>query len=96
VILVSAADLTTINGGATIFGVLYIFDDDPAGNGAELKSTGSAAVYGAAIVDAEIDKLQGTFQVVYNSAVVATASAVSGVGTVNGGWRDFGLPDIAW
>jgi len=94
VVLVSAADVTTINGGSTIFGVLYIFDDDPAGNGAELKSTGGATVYGAVIVDGSIDKLQGTFQVVYNEDVLLAASGIAGLGSVNGGWRDFGLPDV--
>ncbi|MGA9575625.1 MAG: hypothetical protein WBS20_16920, partial [Lysobacterales bacterium] len=96
VILVSAATLTTINGGSSIFGVLYIFDDDPAGAGAALKSTGGATVYGACIVDGEINKLQGTFQVVYNNAVLSTAAGIKGIATMNGGWRDFGLPDIAW
>ena len=96
VLLVSAADLLTINAGAVIFGVVYIFDDDPAGNGAALKTTGNATIYGACIVDGEIDKLQGTFQVVYNESVLATAAGVKGVGAINGGWRDFGLPDIAW
>jgi hypothetical protein len=76
--------------------VLYIFDDDPAGNGAALKATGGATVYGAAIVDGEIDKLQGTFQVVYNSAIIATAAGVKGISTMNGGWRDFGLPEVVW
>jgi len=89
--------LTTINGGAVIFGVLYIFDGYPEGsNSAALKTTGSATVYGSVIVDAPIDKLQGTFQVVYNSGVLATATGYAGVGAMNGGWRDFGLPDIAW
>jgi len=96
VVLVSAATLTTVSGGASIFGVLYIFDDDPAGSTAELKSTGGATVYGAVIVDGGIDKLQGTFQVVFNEAVLATATGYAGVGTMNGGWRDFGLPEIAW
>jgi len=96
VILVSEAS-TSINGGAVIFGVVYIFDGYPEGsNGAELKSTGGATVYGSVIVDSPIDKLQGTFQVVYNSGVLATATGYAGVGAMNGGWRDFGLPDIAW
>jgi hypothetical protein len=96
VILVSAADVTAVNGGAIIFGVLYIFDDDADSPGATLKSTGGATVYGATIVDGEIDKLQGTFQVVYNNAILATASGIKGVGSINGGWRDFGLPEITW
>jgi len=96
VILVSAADVTKIAGGATIFGVLYIFDDDADSPGAALEVLASATVYGAVIVDGEIDKLQGTFQIVYNNAVLATAASAKGVGAINGGWRDFGLPEIAW
>jgi len=94
VILVSAAGLTTFNGGATVFGVVYIFDGE--NSSAELKSTGSATIYGAVIVDATIDALQGNFQVVYNTKVIGHASGVAGLGPLNGGWRDFGLPDIAW
>ena len=30
------------------------------------------------------------------SATLIAASGVAGLGAVNGGWRDFGLPDIAW
>ena len=96
VVLVSAADEISINGGAEIFGVLYVFDDDPTGHGAVLKSTGSATVYGAVIVDGEIGALQGNFQVVYNSDVLIGAAGIAGLGSVNGGWRDFGPPDIAW
>ena len=94
VILVSAANLTTFNAGASIFGVVYIFDGEDSS--AQLKSTGSATVYGAVIVDATIERLTGNFQVVYNSAVIASAAGVAGLGAVNGGWRDFGLPRIAW
>ena len=96
VVLVSAAELTTINAGAVIFGVVYIFDDDPAGSIAKLKATGGATVYGAVIIDGEIDKLQGTFQVVFNEQILGLAGGYSGVGAINGGWRDFGLPDIGW
>lgn len=94
IILVSAATTTKINGGAEIFGVLYVFDgEDPA---AVLETLGSATVYGAVIVDASLDKIQGTFQIVHAGGVLAEAKGIAGVGTVNGGWRDFGLPDIAW
>ena len=95
-VLVSAASNTILNGGVNLFGVLYLFDDDPAGSTVVLKATGGATVYGAVIVDAEIDKLQGTFQIVYNEDVLLAATGIAGLGSVNGGWRDFGLPDIAW
>ena len=96
VILVSAASNTILNGGVNIFGVLYIFDDDPAGSTAKLSSTGNATVYGAVIIDGVVDKLQGNFQIVYNEDILIAANGVAGVGSLNGGWRDFGLPDILW
>lgn len=94
VILVSAATDTVIAGGANIYGILYIFDGEDAN--ADLTTLGSAAVYGSVIVDAAIDAFQGTFQIVYAGGVVAEATGTAGIGAVNGGWRDFGLPDIDW
>ena len=94
VILVSAASLTTISSGANIFGVVYIFDGEDSS--AKLKSTGSATIYGAVIVDAAIEKFTGNFQVVYSGAVIASATGVAGLGSLNGGWRHFGLPGTAW
>lgn len=97
VVLISEAGPTAINGGAAIFGVVYIFDGNPAGsNGAYLQVGGGATVYGALIVDAEIKDLNGGFNVVYNGGILATATGYKGVGAMNGGWRDFGLPEIAW
>lgn len=94
VILVSAASLTTLNGGAELYGVLYLFDgEDPD---AELAATGTNTVYGACIVDASLEKVQGNFQVVYAGGVLADASGIAGLGSINGGWRDFGLPEIDW
>lgn len=98
VILVSAAANTILNGGVNIFGVLFIFDGDADAENstALLTSSGDATVYGAVIVDGEINRLLGTFQIVYNDAVIAAAAGIAGIGSVNGGWRDFGLPEIAW
>ena len=94
VILISAATSTDIRGGANIYGVLYVFDGEDIN--ATMETNGSATIYGAVIVDATISKLQGTFQVVHADGVLAKASGISGIGSVNGGWRDFGLPDVAW
>jgi hypothetical protein len=94
VILVSAATVTSFSGGASIYGVVFIFDGEDSS--AQIKSTGSTTIYGATIIDATIDKFQGTFQVVYNEDVISNASGIAGLGPVNGGWRDFGLPKIAW
>jgi len=94
IVLISAATLTKLNGGAVIYGVLYVFDGEDAG--ATLDSNGSNTIYGAVIVDATMGNYNGTFQVVYASAVLTNAAGISGLGTVSGGWRDFGLPDLAW
>ena len=96
IVIVSTAEETVLNGGVNIFGVLYIFDGDPEGSTAELTTGGNATVYGAVIVDGTIGNLTGTFQIVYNDAVVASAAGIAGIGSVNGGWRDFGLPAITW
>jgi hypothetical protein len=94
VLLVSAASETILAGGATIFGVLYIFDGEDID--ATLTTLGNATVYGSAIVDAEIDSFQGTFQIVHADGVLADAASIGGFGNVSGGWRDFGLPDLSW
>jgi hypothetical protein len=94
VVLITSATTTTFNGGTTVFGVLYIFDGEDSS--AVVESTGSIVIYGAVIVDAVIDQLAGTFQVVYNDAVLVRAAGIAGLGSVNGGWRDFGLPAIGW
>lgn len=92
--LISAASLTKLNGGAVIFGIVYLFDgEDPD---AELSATGTNTIYGSCIVDSSLDKVQGTFQVVYAEGVLADAKGSGSIGAVNGGWRDFGLPEIDW
>lgn len=94
IILVSAASNTVLAGGVTIHGVLYVFDGEDSS--ADLSTLGSAAVYGAVIVDATMAAFGGTFQIVYAEGTLANARGIGGVGAVNGGWRDFGLPEIAW
>ena len=87
VFLVSAAEITRINGNARLFGVLYVSDVLHAN--AELRSTGTNTVYGAVIVDAELDSFSGTFQIVYIDALAQLASQSGGIGKVTGGWTDF-------
>ncbi|MCW8926498.1 MAG: PilX N-terminal domain-containing pilus assembly protein [Xanthomonadales bacterium] len=94
VILISAASHTFIGGGANIYGVLYIFDGEDSA--ADLEVLAGATVYGAVINDATLSKYQGTFQIVYADGVLTSATGIAGLGSVNGGWRDFGLPDIGW
>jgi hypothetical protein len=87
VFLVSAASTTSLVGGAELFGVLFVTDvEDPA---AELASSGTNTIYGAAIVDGSLDKYTGTFQIVYIDSVVGLATETGRFGAVTGGWSDF-------
>ena len=87
VILISAATLTRFNGGANIYGLVFITDvEDPA---AELQSNGTNTVYGTVIVDATLGSYLGTFQVVWNENTTRKAGNGGGLGSVIGGWSDF-------
>lgn len=87
VLLISAATETRLNGGAQIYGVLYITDTETAD--ATLVSLGTNAVYGQVIIDAVLGSYQGTFQVVYNQHTIEQAIGLGGLGNVIGGWADF-------
>lgn len=94
-VLISEVSVTMV-GQVNIFGVLYIFDGENNDNGASLKGAGRASIYGSLIVDGEIDLFAGTVDVVYAEGVLLQAAGLNGIGAVNGGWRDFGLPELAW
>lgn len=93
VILVVATETKFVS-GTTIYGVMYVFDgEDP---NATVYAHADLTIYGALIVDAALGAFNGTFQVVYSDYVLANAAGLNGLGAVTGGWRDFGLPDLAW
>jgi hypothetical protein len=94
VIIISAAEETRITGSVTIFGILYVFDEEFSA--AEFTGSGTASIYGALIVDASMDKFTGTVNVVYAEDVLLEAADLGGMGAINGGWRDFGLPEFTW
>ena len=94
VVLISAASSTRITGSSTLFGLLYVFDGEDAA--AEFDGAGTATIYGALIVDALMGSFTGTVNVVYAEGVLIEAGDIGGMGSINGGWRDFGLPEIAW
>lgn len=92
VILISAAALTTLEGSAEIFGILYVFDGEVST--AMLNAAGSNTIYGAVVVDAIMGDYTGTFQIVYSQDIATRVSGLGGLGSLSGGWRDFDLP--AW
>lgn len=94
VMLISAASNTTFTGDNNIFGVVFITDvEDPD---ATWDASGTNIVYGSVIIDAELDSFVGTFKDIYNADVSMLAAGSNGIGTLSGGWRDFGLPVLNW
>jgi len=87
VLLVSAASVTKLSGGAKIYGVLFTTDvEDPD---AQLESVGTNTVYGSVINDSTLASYQGTFQVVWAEDVSEKAANSDGLGSLLGGWSDF-------
>ena len=87
VLLISAASVTVLNGGAEIYGILFLSDtEDP---NAQLDVKGNNTVYGSVIVDSQLASYTGTFQVVYNEYIVGLAAGSGGLGSLIGGWSDF-------
>lgn len=89
IMLISAATETRLNGGANIYGTLFISDVE--NSGAELVATGTNTVYGSVIVDGTLGSYNGTFQVVWNENISNLAGLGGGLGSVLGGWSDFHL-----
>jgi hypothetical protein len=87
VFLISAAQETRVNGGAELWGVLFVSDVIHAD--AVFESQGTNTVYGAVVVDAELGSYSGTFQIVYIDSVIRLASQSGGLGKESGGWTDF-------
>jgi hypothetical protein len=85
VLLISATADTQVHG--SLFGILFVTDaENPA---AEFTGNGKGTIYGAAVMDAEMDHFNGTFQIVYLDDVVDKALEKSLFGSVQGGWTDF-------
>jgi len=86
IMLISAAAQTRMNGGAKLYGTLFVTDVENAS--AELLSNGTNTVYGSVIVDGTLGSYQGTFQVVWNENTSRKAGNGGGIGNVVGGWSD--------
>jgi hypothetical protein len=94
VMLISAAATTTFTGTNNMFGVVFITDVEVPT--AQWNASGTNIVYGTVIIDALLDAFVGTFKVIYNEDASALAAGINGIGTLSGGWRDFGLPVLNW
>ena len=86
-LLISAASTTILQGGATIFGIMFLSDAEDAG--ATLDVRGNNIVYGSVVVDVELGSYNGTFQIIYNENIVKLAGGQGGIGNIIGAWSDF-------
>ena len=87
VMLISATSNTQLNGGAKVYGTLFVTDVEDSA--AELNANGTNTVYGSVIVDGNMGLYLGTFQVVWNDNTSRKAGSGGGLGAVVGGWSDF-------
>jgi len=87
VVLISASAVTRINSGAKLFGILYVADVEVST--AMLRANGNFTTYGTVIVDAAIDAMNGTFQVVYNGTIIEQGVGGGALAGLAGGWTDF-------
>jgi len=94
VMLISAAQSTVFTGGNHIYGIVFVTDVEYPG--ATWGASGTNIVYGSMIIDADLDAFLGTFKIIYNESVSLLAAGTDGIGTLSGGWRDFGLPEFSW
>ncbi len=81
-----------LNGGATVFGLLYVFDKNDDGADAECSNSGVNQVYGALVCEGIVNLTAGTFRVRYDETVLSNVSAAGsgrGLGRLPGTWLDY-------
>lgn len=91
-IVVDEGDLQ-LNGGATIYGLIFSFDNpDKAGSGGTVQYNGSNRVIGALIADHTVDLPNGNFTIRYEEKVLETLFEMTGgrgLGKRPGTWLDY-------
>lgn len=87
VLLISVASEVRVSAGAQVFGILFV--SNAADPNADFVGNGHATIYGAAMMDADMDNFNGTFQIVYLEDVINKAKDKGAFGPVAGGWTDF-------
>ncbi len=87
VLLISAAADTKVSAGAELFGVLFVTNKEVPT--AEFTGNGHATIYGAAVMDADMEHFNGTFQIVYVDNLANELWDTPLFGAIAGGWTDF-------
>ena len=76
------------NAKSVVFGVVFITDAPNPGAPTNLKMNGGAEVYGAVVVDHDIDNFNGNFAIVYNEEIINRATEQAELAPIPGGWSD--------
>lgn len=87
VFLVIAGDFE-IN-GCDVFGMIFVTDSESPGVEMKVKMNGGATVYGAVMVDHNMQQANGSMAIVYNEEVLNKANSFNGIAGMPGGWSDF-------
>jgi len=92
IIVVEDGDIT-LNGGATIFGLVFAFEAT-VGSGGDVSMIGGSTVRGAFISDHSITNSSGTFNTRFDAQVLnniseGTSPELSTVKIIAGSWKDF-------
>jgi len=92
IIVVEDGD-TTLNGGATIFGLVFAFEAT-LGSGGDVSMIGSSTIRGAFISDHSIANSAGTFNTRFDAEVLGNINqgagpSLSQVEIIPGSWKDF-------
>ena len=76
------------NLGATVYGIVFITNaSNPAGS-SDLSMNGGAEVYGAVLVDHDVDRMNGNFAIVYDEDIINGATQNAALAPIPGGWSD--------
>jgi len=92
IIVVEDGDIT-LNGGATIYGIVFAFEATN-GSGGDVSMIGGSTVRGAFISDHSITNSSGTFNTRFDAQVLnnisqGTSPGLSRVEIIPGSWKDF-------
>jgi len=92
IIVVEGGDIT-LNGGATIYGIVFAFEATN-GSGGDVSMIGGSTVRGAFISDHSITNSSGTFNTRFDAQVLnniseGTSPELSNVVLIPGSWKDF-------
>jgi len=95
IIVVEDGDIT-LNGGATIYGIVFAFETTQGtpGSGGDVDMAGGSTVRGAFISDHSITNSSGTFNTRFDAQVLnniseGTSPELSNVVLIPGSWKDF-------